>query len=118
MDELKIRTVKILAMIWAIVLLVVLMFLISVKGLNTQEIEQEICIAEITLSMARQDLANRDRELYRRYVEQPYSIDGHIAELELREKYPAEYSRYIQAKAELDDLHYQKYLMFVNKVEE
>lgn len=108
------KTVKFLAMVWAIVLLIVLLFIVSVKGMDSKDIDQRIYMAEIHLSITRQDLASRDRELYRRYVTQPYSIDGHTAELELREKYPEQYSRYIQAKAELDDLQYEKFLMFAN----
>lgn len=108
------KEIQFLGFIIALVVIIVMLFICSVTAMDTRDINQRIYLAEIALKVAKKELSSRDRTLFLTYVTHPYSVSGHIAETKLREKYPAEYSRYIKAKINLDDLQYEKFLMFAN----
>ena len=108
------KTVKTLAMIWAIVLLIVLLFIVSVKGMDTPLINQRIVTAQKELVMVENEFLAKDMTLFIVYKQNPFSEEGHQAEIELREKYPDVYHRYIEAKTKLDDLKYMQFMIFAN----
>ena len=108
------KEIQFLGFVIALVVIIVMLFIGSVTAIDTIEINHKIYVAKITLNIAKEELKYINPELFNRYIQHPYSIDGHLAEMELREKYPIEYARYIQARIALDDLQYEKFLMFAN----
>lgn len=113
------KTVKLLGMIWALLILIILIFIGSVRAMDTpKSIDQQIIAAQKILVDAEYRLSCRDREKFFVYKQNPFSVDGHLAELELRKKYPEEYSKYIAAKLDLDDLLYLRFIIVANGVPE
>lgn len=81
------------------------------------KINKQITMAQIKLQIAEQELANKDHILFELYKNNPFDSEGHGAEIKLRMMYPVEYRRYIDAKINLDDLLYTRFLMMVNTEE-
>lgn len=108
------KTVKTLGMIWAIVVLIILLFVGSVRAMDMPLINQRIIAAQKEVVMIENEFLAKDMELFIKYKQNPFSEDGHQAELELREKYPDVYHRYIEAKTKLDDLKYMQFMIFAN----
>ena len=108
------KTVKTLGMIWAMVVLIVLLFIASVYAMDTPLINQRIIAAQKEVVMIENEFLAKDMALFITYKQNPFSEDGHQAELQLREKYPDVYHRYIEAKTKLDDLKYMQFMIFAN----
>ena len=88
----------------------------STKAMNNTDIDKQIYHAQKILAVAEKELSSRDMATFSIYKHNPFSEDGHLAEITLREKYPAEYSRYIQAKTNLDDLLYLQFVIMANQI--
>lgn len=87
-----------------------------VHAMNNNDIDKQIYYAQKALDVAEKELSSRDIATFLIYKQNPFSEDGHLAEITLREKYPAEYSRYIQAKTDLDDLLYLQFVIMSNQI--
>lgn len=85
-------------------------------AMNNNDIDKQIYHAQKILAVAEKELSSRDMSTFSIYKHNPFSEDGHLAEITLREKYPAEYSRYIQAKTDLDDLLYLQFVIISNQI--
>ena len=105
-----------------LVFAIIFFFTIGIKtrAMDTPEspnndISRTIVIVRRELETAKQLLMEKDKVLFEIYENNPFSESGHMAELELRRRYPKEYNRYIEAKGYLDDLYYSRFLMIANK---
>lgn len=85
-------------------------------AMNNTDIDKQIYHAQKILAASEKELSSRDMETFSIYKTNPFSAEGHLAELKLREKYPAEYSRYISAKLDLDDLLYLQFVIMANQI--
>lgn len=90
---------------------------VFIHAMNNDNIDSKIRHAQVILAQAQKELSEKDPEKFFIYTQNPFSVDGHLAELELREKYPAEYSRYISAKLDLDDLLYLQFVIMANQID-
>lgn len=88
----------------------------STKAMNNSDLNTQIYHAQRILAVAEKELSEKDMETFSIYKTNPFSIEGHMAELKLREKYPAEYSKYIDAKSKLDDLLYLQFVIMANQI--
>lgn len=111
------RAIKFLFIILSLVGLILLFFATSVrtKAMNSEiDLNRTIMIVKRELETAENILIKKDKVLFEIYKNNPFSESGHMAELELRRRYPEEYSRYIEAKSYLDDLYYSRFLIIAN----
>lgn len=89
---------------------------VSIYAMNNSDIDKQIYHAQRILAVAEKELSEKDTTLFYTYKTLPFSVEGHQAELKLREKYPAEYSKYIDAKVKLDDLLYLQFVIMANQI--
>lgn len=87
-----------------------------VHAMDNNDIDKQIYHAQKILAASEKELSSRDMATFLIYKHNPFSEDGHLAEITLREKYPAEYSKYIQAKTNLDDLLYLQFVIMANQI--
>lgn len=88
----------------------------STKAMNNSDLNTQIYHAQRILAASEKELSEKDMELFSLYKQNRSSTERHLAEIKLREKYPEEYSRYIEAKINLDDLMYLQFLIMVNQL--
>jgi uncharacterized protein YxeA len=112
------KEVQFLGFIFAVVIIIVMLFIGSVKAMDTPLINQRIVAAQKEVVMIENEFMEKDMSLFMIYKQNPFSEEGHQAELELREKYPDVYHRYIEAKTKLDDLKYMQFMIFANGLPE
>lgn len=108
------KEIQFLGFAIALVVIIVMLFIGSVTAMDAPLINQRIVAAQQELIMAENELLAKDMTLFIVYKQNPFSDEGHQAELELREKYPDVYHRYIEAKTKLDDLKYMQFMIFAN----
>ena len=108
------KEIKIFGFIVALVVIIVMLFIGSVGAMDTPLINQRIIAAQKEVVMIENEFIAKDMTLFIKYKQNPFSDEGHQAELELREKYPDVYHRYIEAKTKLDDLKYMQFMIFAN----
>lgn len=89
---------------------------VSIYAMNNSDIDTQIYHAKRILAASEKELSEKDMELFSLYKQNRSSTERHLAEIKLREKYPEEYSRYIEAKINLDDLMYLQFLIMVNQL--
>lgn len=112
------KEIQFLGFAIALVVIIVMLFICSVSAMDTPLINQRIVSAQQELRIAENELSIKNTALFLIYKNNPFSENGHQAELELREKYPEEYRRYIEAKTKLDDLKYMQFMVFANGIPE
>lgn len=95
-------------------LILFLLFSWSVSAITPQEIQEQINYALQILRQAELNLQKLDPTLAHLLFTERTNDDGHDAEVTIRTLYPKEYMEYLEAKANLDDLLYTQYLIFVN----
>lgn len=112
------KEIKFLGFIIALVVIIVMLFIGNVGAMDTPLINKHIIAAQKELVMVENEFLAKDMTLFIIYKHNPFSEEGHQAEIKLREKYPDVYHRYIEAKTKLDDLKYMKFMIFVNGLPE
>lgn len=113
----KRRVIKFLGCIIGILTIVITIFITKVEADMQDIINERIAVAQKELQASEHELFIRDPHLFSIYRNSPLDSEGHGAEIKLRMLYPIEYKRYIDAKINLDDLMYTKFLMLVNRDE-
>ena len=86
----------------------------SVSAINPQEIQEQIKYALQILRQTQLNLQKLDPTLAHIFFTEYTNDKGHDAEVTIRTLYPKEYMEYLEAKSNLDDLLYTKYLIFAN----
>ena len=112
------KEIQFLGFAIALVVIIVMLFIGSVTAMDTPLINKRIVSAQQALRIAENELSIKNMSLFLIYKNNPFSENGNQAELELREKYPEEYRRYIEAKTKLDDLKYMQFMIFANGLPE
>ncbi|MBR4266501.1 MAG: hypothetical protein IKQ46_10655 [Bacteroidales bacterium] len=112
------RGIRVVMYVAAIVLFIILVFAAGVitRATRGSGFNQTILIVKSELETAEKLLIEKDRELFETYKNNPFSENGHEAEKLLRERYPMEYGRYVEAKGYLDDLYYTKFMVVTNSL--
>lgn len=81
---------------------------------NSKDLMHQLETAYERLAIAEQALKKRDFDAFTVYKKYPYMPESLYAEIHLRSAYPKEYSEYIQAKGDLDDIEFMIYIIKIN----
>lgn len=90
--------------------------LTQAKADNWEALNQAIIAAEKRFYVASETLKNANGELYNIFISYPWTSHFYEAERLLRTRYSEEYSEYIKAKAQLDELLELKNMAAFNEI--